>query len=374
MRKLTSLAALLLFLMTVLVPKARAQSHPVTGTIRDDRGNPLIGATVTVKNSTISTATDASGKFTIPVPAGKQTLVISYVGMQSQEMLVKGQTIGLIVLKPAAGNLGDVVVVGYGTVKKKDLTGAVETLSGNDLLKGTPTNIVSGMQGKMAGVVISQSDGAPGAGLNITIRGSNSFIGTQPLYVVDGIPYIMGNSDATPSSAITGEQSTINALSFLNPNDIESITILKDASATAIYGSRGSNGVIIITTKRGKKGEDHVELDANMAVSKVMKEIKMLDASGYASMQNEAVSNANYFEPRPTPRSLPFPGTLQQSPTSNSPDSLVYYPGPKDFIGKSNDWQKEIFQTGITNNYTLNVSGSNEPGGYLLSENYIDTT
>ena len=310
--------------------------------------------------------------FTLPLPAGKQILVISHVGMQSQEIPVKGATTGVIVLKAAAESLGDVVVVAYGTVKKKDLTGSVETLSGSDLLKGAPTNIVSGMQGKLAGVVVSQSDGAPGAGLNITVRGSNSFIGTQPLYVVDGIPYIIGNGDATPSSVSGSEQSTVNALSFLNPNDIESITVLKDASATAIYGSRGSNGVVIITTKKGKRGEDRVELDGNMAVSKVMREIKMINAYGYASMQNEAVSNANYFEPGPTPRTLPFPGTLQQSPTN--PDSMVYYPGPKDFIGKSNDWQKEIFHTGITNNYTLNVSGGSDKGNYLLSGSYLDQT
>lgn len=372
MRKLISLLALLLFLATVLVPRARAQSQPVTGTVRDEKGNPLVGATITVKNSAISTATDAEGKFTLPVPAGKKILVISHVGMQSEEVTVKGLTTGVIVLKNSAANLADVVVVAYGTVKKKDLTGAVDVLSGNDLLKGTPTNIVSGMQGKLAGVVVSQSDGAPGAGLNITVRGANSFIGTQPLYVVDGIPYIIGNGDATPSAVNGSEQSTINALSFLNPNDIESITVLKDASATAIYGSRGANGVVIITTKKGKKGEDRVELDANMSASKVIREIPMLDAYGYASMQNEAVSNANYFEPGPTPRTLPFPGTLQQSPTH--PDSMVYYPGPKDFIGKSNDWQKQIFQTGITNNYTLNVSGGNEHGTYLLSGSYLDQT
>jgi len=372
MRKLTSLLALLLLMLTALPPGARAQSQRVTGTVRDDKGTPIVGATVTVLHSNISAATDATGVFTLPVPAGRQTLLISHVGMQSQEIPVKGATTGVIVLKAAAENLGDVVVVAYGTVKKKDLTGSVETLSGSDLLKGTPTNIVSGMQGKLAGVVVSQSDGAPGAGLNITVRGSNSFIGTQPLYVVDGIPYIIGNGDATPSSVSGSEQSTVNALSFLNPNDIESITVLKDASATAIYGSRGSNGVVIITTKKGKKGEDRVELDGSLAVSKVMREIKMLDAYGYASMQNEGVSNANYFEPGPTPRTLPYPGTLQQSPTN--PDSMVYYPAPKDYIGKSNDWQKEIFHTGITNNYTLNVSGGSDKGNYLLSGSYLDQT
>jgi TonB-linked SusC/RagA family outer membrane protein len=350
----------------------RAQTRVVRGTVRDEKGSPLTGATVTVRNSTISTTTDAKGDFHLNLPANGKALVISYVGMQQEQVRVNGDNVGTIELKSVASSLGDVVVVAYGTVRKKDLTGSVSTLSGSDLLKGNPTNIVSGIQGKVAGVVVSQSDGAPGAGLNITVRGSNSFIGTQPLYVVDGIPYVIGNGDATPSSVSGGEQSTVNALSFLNPNDIESITVLKDASATAIYGSRGSNGVVIITTKKGKMGSDRVELNAVVGASKVMHEIKMLDAYGYASMQNEAYSNSNYFEPGPTPRTLPYPGEVQQSPTN--PDSTVYIKGPKDFIGHSTDWQKQIFHTGITNNLSLNISGANESGSYLVSGSYIDQT
>lgn len=372
MRKLIFFPIFLLMLLTSLPFLTWAQSGAVTGSVKDEKGSPLAGATVTVKNTQLSTTSDASGNFRITLPPGNRTLVVSYVGMQVQEQVVRGLTAGAIVLRPSTGDLGDVVVIAYGTVKKKDLTGSVGTLSGNDLVKGSPTNIVSGMQGRLSGVVVSQSDGAPGAGLNITVRGSNSFVGAQPLYVVDGIPYIIGNSDATPSSVSGSEQSTVNALSFLNPNDIESITVLKDASATAIYGSRGANGVIIITTKKGKKGEDRVELNATTGASKVIREIRMLDAFGYASMQNEAVSNANYFEPGPTPRTLPFPGQLQQSPVN--PTATVYFPGPKDFIGKSTDWQKEIFQTGNTNNYTLNVSGANEAGSYLVSGSYLDQT
>ncbi|HTI92716.1 MAG TPA: TonB-dependent receptor [Puia sp.] len=372
MRKLRFNCIILLLILAAFPFIVQAQSRVVSGMVRDEKGNPLTGATVNVKNSKISTTTDATGAFRINFPPGANTLVISYVGMQPAELRVKGETAGTVELKAAANNLGDVVVIAYGTVKKKDLTGSVETLSGSDLMKGNPTNVVSGVQGKIAGVVVSQSDGAPGAGLNITVRGSNSFIGTQPLYVVDGIPYIIGNGDATPSSVSGSEQSSVNALSFLNPNDIESITVLKDASATAIYGSRGSNGVVIITTKKGKMGGDRLEVNALLGVSKVMREIKMLDAYGYATMQNEAYSNSNYFEPGPTPRSLPYPGQMQQSATN--PDSMVYIKGPKDFIGHSTDWQKQIFQTGITNNYSVNVSGANESGSYLISGSYIDQT
>ena len=370
MRKLIFYLLISLVAATGIPLVVLAQTRSVSGTVQDDKGSPLMGATVSVKNSKISTTTDAGGSFKISGPSNFKMLVVSYVGMATGEYVVPASGVLTVVLKPSSVNLGDVVVVAYGTVKKPDMTGSVDVLKGADLLKGSPTNIVSGMQGKVAGAVISQSDGAPGAGLNITIRGSNSFLGTQPLYVVDGIPYVVGSGDATPSSASTGDQASVNALSFINPSDVESITVLKDASATAIYGSRGSNGVVIITTKKGKMGADKVEINANLGMSKVIKEIKMLDAFGYASMQNEAYSNSNFFEPGPTPRGLPYPGETQQSPTN--PDSTVYVKGPKDFIGHSTDWQKEIFQTGITNNYSVNFSGASESGSYLISGSYLD--
>ena len=275
----------------------------ISGKVTDENGKPLEGVSVLIKGSSLGTNTNANGEFSIDIPDNSsKILVFSFVGMETQEFAVTSDGPIHIVLKPSLSKLSDVVVIGYGTVNKKDLTGSVEVIKGDDLVKGSPTNIVSAMQGKIAGAVISQSDGAPGAGLNITIRGSNSFLGTQPLYVIDGIPYVMGNNDATPSSVSGGEHASSNAMAFINPDDVESISILKDASATAIYGSRGSNGVVIITTKKGKRARDKVELDANMTVSKVIREIKMLDAYGYASMQNEAESNANYFEPGPTPR------------------------------------------------------------------------
>ena len=343
----------------------------VSGKVTDENGNPLQGVSVLVKGSSEGTSTNANGDFSIDIPDNSlKILVFSFVGMQTQEFAVTTEGPLHIVLKPSLSKLSDVVVIGYGTVNKKDLTGAVDVIKGADLVKGSPTNIVSAMQGKIAGAVITQSDGAPGAGLNITIRGSNSFLGTQPLYVIDGIPYVMGNNDATPSSVSGGEHASSNAMSFINPDDVESISILKDASATAIYGSRGSNGVVIITTKKGKRGGDKVEFNVNTSISKVIKEIKMLDASEYASMQNEAYSNSNYFEPGPTPRGLPYPGETQQSPTN--PDSTVYFKGPKDFIGHSTDWQNEIFQTGITNNYSLSFSGADDKGSYLISGNYLN--
>ena len=360
-------------------PDSVAQAPPpqevLKGKVTDSTGKPIAGVSVTLRGTSYGTVTGTDGTFSLSLSTGTHTgsLVFSYVGMESRTIPIGKRDFFDVVLKTEATAMNDVVVIAYGTVRKKDLTGSIETINNEDLNKGAPTNIVSALQGKVAGAVITQSDGAPGAGLNIQIRGINTFLGgSQPLYVIDGIPYVMANSNATPSSVEGSEQSTINALSFINPADIESISILKDASATAIYGSRGANGVVIITTKKGKRGEDRVEFNINNSVARVIKEIKMLDAYGYASMQNEAVTNANYFEPGPTPRTLPYPGDWQTSPTNI--DSVIYYKGPKDYIGHSTDWQKAIFQQGKTQNYSLDFSGGGDAGSYLISGHYLQQT
>ena len=223
MRKLIFYLSITLLMTGAITSGVFAQTRSVNGTVKDENGNGLSAATVSVRNSKISTITDADGHFKLTVPENTKKITVSFVGMQTEEFDITGTGPLNITLKQTVSSLGDVVVIAYGTVKKKDLTGSVEVIKGADLVKGSPTNLVSAMQGKIAGAVISQSDGAPGAGLNITIRGSNSFLGTQPLYVIDGIPYVMGNSDATPSSVSGGELASSNALSFINPADIESI-------------------------------------------------------------------------------------------------------------------------------------------------------
>ena len=183
------------------------------------------------------------------------------------------------------------------------------------------------MQGKLAGVNVTQNDGAPGAGISVRIRGSNSFLGgTEPLYVIDGVPFNNNNSGSTPSSLKEDEKQTVNALSFLNPNDIESIDVLKDASATAIYGSRGANGVVIITTRKGRTGKDKVEISATTGLSEVSKKLQMLNAVDYATYENTAYANSNRYNG--TSYDLPYPGITK--PSATNPDSLVYYPAPND--------------------------------------------
>jgi TonB-dependent SusC/RagA subfamily outer membrane receptor len=223
---------------------------------------PINGATITAKNTKVVALTNDKGNFSIDIPAGSKMLVVTFVGMETSEVNVANKTSVTVSLKSTASALADVVVIGYGTVKKSDLTGSAQRLNREDIMRDNPGNILQAMQGKLAGVNVTQNDGAPGAGLSIRIRGSNSFLGgTEPLYVIDGVPFNNSSSGTTPESLGGDEKQTLNALAFLNPNDIESIDVLKDASATAIYGSRGANGVVLITTKRGKSGKTKFSLN-----------------------------------------------------------------------------------------------------------------
>ena len=188
--------------------------------------------------------------------------------------------------------LDDVVVIGYGTMKKRDVTGSVSQVKGDNLIKGNPSlSVNSALQGKMAGVQVRQNDGAPG-GISIHVRGANSFsTDTQPLYVIDGLPYSGGSK--APDTGLSGTGSSSNPLANINPNDIESIEVLKDASSTAIYGSRGANGVVIITTKQGRSGKDNITFSSNFSFSKVAKKIDVLDPVTYARYINEQTLNSN---------------------------------------------------------------------------------
>lgn len=343
----------------------------VRGKVADGNtpGSFLQGVTISVKGGRQIAATDAAGNFMIRVPE-KSWLVFSAVGYKSQEyQALRNEDQLIITLQVAVAGLDEVVVIGYGAAKRSDVTGAISSVKGSEITKGSPTNLLSGLQGRVAGVVINQNDGAPGAGLSMQIRGTNSFLGgTQPLYVIDGAPLASNNSGATPGSVEAGDKQSINALAFLNPSDIESIDILRDASATAIYGSRGANGVVMITTKKGKKGGDKVELNLNYGLTQVIRKIDMLDAYQYASLQNEAYANSNYFEG--TNYALPFPG--EWIPSMADPNVLYYAKAPEDFIGNSTDWQDEILRTAQTHNHTLTLSGGDEKGSYSLSGNYLN--
>ena len=286
-----------LLFFAMLAIEAQAQTKKITGKVLDESGVPIIGATISVKNANVVALSNDKGNFSIDLPARSTTLVVTFIGMESTEVNVANKTSISVSLKSTASALADVVVIGYGTIKKSDLTGSAQRLNREDIMRDNPGNILQAMQGKLAGVNVTQNDGAPGAGLSIRVRGSNSFLGgTEPLYVIDGVPFNNSSSGTTPESLGGDEKQTLNALAFLNPNDIESIDVLKDASATAIYGSRGANGVVLITTRKGKVGKDKVELNITVGMAEVSKRIRMLSPLEYANFQNISYQNANKYD------------------------------------------------------------------------------
>lgn len=300
----------------------------VSGKVTDETGAAVVGATVRLKgNATVGTTTNAEGAFSLNLPDGDGTLVISSVGYLSQEVVVGNRTTLDVRLKSSTNSLDEVVVIGYGSVKKSDITGSVSSVKVADL-KGTQIlSAAQALQGRAAGVQVFNSDATPGARPNIRIRGTNS-LGTssEPLFVIDGYP---SNED----------------INSINPNDIESIEILKDASATAIYGSRGANGVILITTKRGETGKLAINVEAYYGVATVTKTLPVMNARQYAEYRNDVVRNIG------APTARPFA----------SPALLDY------FSTHSTDWQAAMFEQAPVSDVQLNLSGGDEKTRYLLS-------
>lgn len=367
------------------------QYQSVTGKVTGPEGEPIIGAGVLIQEKTNSgTVTDVNGEYTIKVAKG-QTLVFSCIGYVTQTVTVKTRSIVNVVLQEDHQMISETVVIGYGSVKKRDLTGSVSSLKSSDLLSTNPSNVSQGLQGKLAGVTVAQSDGAPGAGISIQIRGANSFTtSTEPLYVVDGIPFITGEAPSTDY----GTKQTNNPLSSIAPQDIESIEVLKDASATAIYGSRAANGVIIITTKSGRSGKAKVDFSTNFSISRPVKTIDVLDAATYAEYRNEITRNGYLYDGKDfvdeTNLPYPIPGRWYESTVKN-PDTgelevidRSYSPSPDDFRNgyyrEEGDtekfygvnWQDQIFHTAKSQEYNITVSGGDDKGTYMYSGGMLD--
>ncbi|CAN0587734.1 unnamed protein product, partial [Ectocarpus sp. 12 AP-2014] len=258
------------------------QAQEVSGTVSDASG-PLPGASVLVKGTTNGTQTDFDGNYTLTAEEGA-VLIVSYIGYKTQEVAVNGRTSINFTLEEDAEALEEVVIIGYGTTTVKDATGSVTAVTAEDFNGGNIASPEQLIQGKTAGVNIQETSGEPGAGIQINIRGSNSVrANNNPLFVVDGVP--LGGGDTSPQGETGFGQSAVkNPLNFINPNDIESISILKDASATAIYGSRGANGVVIITTKSGKGSSQGVwDFSSSLSISKAANTFDLLDASEFLS-------------------------------------------------------------------------------------------
>ncbi|WP_221393722.1 TonB-dependent receptor [Dyadobacter sp. NIV53] len=321
------------------------QSQNISGKVTSPNDqSPLPGINVLVKNGTAGTSTNAEGVYEIQ--AGEDAiLVFSAIGYLSQEIPVKRRTQINVQISDDTRQLNELVVVGYGTQKKRDITGSVSSLDSRDFNKGVQTSVDQLISGRSAGVQVTQASSEPGGGVSIRIRGANSInANNEPLYVIDGLP--INNSAVVPSSTVVTESAPRNPLNALNPNDIESVEILKDASATAIYGSRGANGVILITTKKGTKGKLNVNYSVSGGVSKVAKTVPMLDAKQYISLLNDLRADQ------------------KQQPEFTSEQIAQ--------IGNGTDWQKEIFRTGSVQNHQLSFSGGQDKFSYYASLNYLD--
>jgi TonB-linked SusC/RagA family outer membrane protein len=313
----------------------------ITGTVTDDKQAPLVGATVAVKGTSVATTTDAIGKFSITVPSTGRTLVFSYVGMQNREIALGSTDVVSVALTPTAGNLADVVVVGYGRARKANLTVSQTGVSAKDIEKTVNTTVEQAIQGRAAGVYVTQNSGQPGGGISVNIRGISTINGsTQPLWVVDGVQ-IRLTSDVS-----FGNQSTSNPLSGLNPNDIEDIQILQGPAATAIYGSQGSNGVILVTTKRGKAGDVKINYSYQYSLQTRPQSLPVMNLRQYAQFVKEYHTLAGGT----TPGEFLDPSIL----------------------GEGTDWQKELFNKAAMNKHQLSLSGGSNNTTYYMSSEYLN--
>ncbi len=299
----------------------------ISGKVIDSTGTVLAGANILEKGTTNGTQTDFDGNYSINVSGPESVLVFSYVGFQSREIKVGDRTSVNITLIESAEGLEEVVVVGYGSVKRTDVTGAVSTVNSEELTALPTSDVQQALKGRASGVRVVQNSGQPGANVQIQIRGGNSYLGdNNPLYVVDGFPIV-------------------GSISFLNPSDIQSIDILKDASATAIYGSRGANGVVMITTKKGTKGQQgRIDYQSYYGVQEVIKKYRMMNTDQFTRFANLRAVNEGV--------AAPF-----------DPDNLP---------AADTDWQDEIFRSAAIQSHTLTFSGGNEKSSYSVSANYFD--
>lgn len=314
---------MLVFLFLVFATTLSHAQHTVLGVIKDTAGEPIIGANVVEKGTTNGSITDINGKFSFLMTTPTATLAVSYIGYQSLDYLYKGEGFVTIILKEESQDLDEIVVVGYGTMKKKDLTGAVSAIKADEITAFAVSNPIQALQGRVPGVVLSQNTGDPSGDYSIRIRGVNSIRGdNSPLYIIDGIP-------ASTSS--------------INTYDIESMEILKDASATAIYGSRGANGVVLITTKKGKSGKATVSYDFEYGFQKQIKKLDLMNAQEWARFYNEYLVNADI---------------LDKPPFSDADITAM---------GKGVDWQDEVFQNAPISNHNINVSGGTDNMRYFIS-------
>jgi len=350
-------------------PSARPVQQPVQGTVRDSTGV-LAGVSVSVRgNAGNGTLTDDLGKFSIQANPD-DILVFRYVGYKPQEIAVGGQQEINVVLQPDVIGLDDIVVIGYGTQKRRDLTGAVSSVKTDDLVINSGPEIGNMLKGKVPGLMIRQNSAQPAGGLDILVRGAGSInASNDPLIVVDGFPISdLQQPQITGSRYQFGSQSILNSF---NPNDIESIEVLKDASATAIYGSRAANGVILITTKKGKAGTPVVQYSTNFSFQKYEDSFDVLPLNEWMQVRNEAAWEQWNFDNNVIPYGSRTLEEAQANPVSQ-PFRQLYTQNAINNVGRGTDWLSLVTRNGKTQQHNLSLSGGNEATKYLVSGNYYD--
>jgi TonB-linked SusC/RagA family outer membrane protein len=353
MRKIL-LLGLMLFLVNAV---AFAQGRVVTGTVTSvEDGMGVPGATVLVKGTTIGTATDIDGKYSINVPAGSNVLVFTFVGLTSQEVNIGNRSTINVALESDITALSEVIVTGYGTQPKREVTGAVSSVKGDAIQNLPLQSFDRALQGRASGVQVRSSNGLPGGAVNIRIRGVGSInAGNEPLFIVDGVQLNNQSNAAFTQS---------NPLAFLNPNDIESMEILKDAASAAIYGSQAANGVVIITTKKGKQGKAKFEFNAFSGETQPMKFLDVLGGAEWFAMRRDAFINSGVANPEAN--ALSNMGRLPSNWTTLTRPAL-------DALGlalPTYDWQREVMGAGKLQNYEMSVSGGDEKTTFFLSGSY----
>ena len=357
--------------LIVIAPEEVLQQKKFTGTVFDSQtGETLVGVSLLVKGTNQGTVTDVNGNFSLNLPNLNTTVKVSYMGYLPQEIALKGQTRLDIKLVRDIKNLDEVVVIGYGTQKKTNVTSSVSTFNNKNLDERAITRVDQALVGQMAGINVKQTTGIPGKAFSIQVRGTGSIsAGNEPLYVIDGFPL------ATATTNGAGNFATGNPLDNINPNDIESIQVLKDAAAAAIYGSRASNGVILITTKRGQMGKPKITYNTYLGINQASRKVNMLDGQGWINRATEIINGqyvATYSNKgaKSTDDSLTRIGIVGSFNVNYFLDPRWAKPGHPglDFI----NWQDQIFRTGVMQNHEVTASGGNEIVKYFVSGNFAD--
>ena len=346
-----------------VVKKENQKLATLAGIIKDEDGVPVIGAGVLLEGTTKGVVSDIDGKFQIQAPVGS-TLVVSCLGMNDSTIPVTKSNEGLtIILKRIANSLENSIVIGYGTVKKSDLTGAVSSVKTSELPIASSTSIATLLGGKAAGVTATQTSAQPGGGVEILIRGAGSTgAGNTPLYIIDGFP-VGGGSVEPGADNRYSDFGSHNILNSINPNDIESIEILKDASSSAIYGARAANGVVLITTKKGREGKATVSYDGSYGVQQIANRIKMLTAEQYMKKAN-SFSYENWLFNNGC-----YPYGTKDAASVATPWKQVYTEEEIAGAGKGTDWYDLITRLGSISQHNVSVSGGTSKISYMASFN-----